>query len=67
MRQKRYILSWPLVDKVNDKIVFVYKKPAICKPQHWNLGIGIGIGTDITNHYFQFHKPMDPKLSRLVT
>ena len=22
---------------------------AICKPQHWNLSIGIGIGTDITN------------------
>ena len=39
---------------------------AICKPSHWNLGIGIGIenrtgiGTHITvlilRHYFQFHK-----------
>ena len=47
---------------------------AICKPQHWNLSIGIGIGngtgigTDITNAIiFSSIRPMDPKLSRVVT
>ena len=46
----------------------------ICKPRHWNLGIGIGtgngieIGTDITNAIiFSSISPMDPKLSRVVT
>ena len=43
---------------------------AICKPRHWNLGIGIGIGigTDITNVIISSSiRPMDPKLSRVVT
>ena len=44
----------------------------ICKPRHWNLGIGIGIGigigTDITNVIVSSSiRPMDPKLSRVVT
>ena len=46
----------------------------ICKPRHWNLGIGIririgtGIGTDITNVFsLSSIRPMDPKLSRVVT
>ena len=49
-------------------------KSAIRKSQHWNLGIGIGIGngigigTDITNAIISGSiKPMDPKLSRMVT
>ena len=43
---------------------------AICKPRHLNLGIGIGIGirTDTTNAIiFSSIRPMDPKLSRVVT
>ena len=45
---------------------------AICKPRHWNLGIGIGIGpgigTDITNTIISSSIwPMDPNLSRVVT
>ena len=41
--------------------------PAICKPRHRNRGIGIGIGT-ITNVIISSSiKPMDPKLSRVVT
>ena len=47
---------------------------AICKPLHWNLGIGIGIGNgieignDITNAIISSSiKSMDPKLSRVVT
>ena len=33
-----------------------------------NLGIGIGIGTDITNAIISSSiRPMDPKLSRVVT
>ena len=41
---------------------------AICKPRHWNLGIGIGIGIDITNNIISSSiRPMDPKLSRVVT
>ena len=43
---------------------------AICKPRHWNLGIGIGIGigNDITNVIISSSiRPMDPKLSRVVT
>ena len=40
---------------------------AICKPRHWNLGIGIGIGTDITNVIISGSiRPMDPKFSRGV-
>ena len=46
----------------------------ICKPRHWNLGIGIGIGigtgigTDITNAIISsFIRPMDPNFSRVVT
>ena len=46
---------------------------AICKPRHWNLGIGIGIGnengigTDIANVIISnFIGPMDPKLSRVM-
>ena len=38
---------------------------AICKPRHWNLGIGIGngIGTDITNAIISSSiRPMDRKL-----
>ena len=49
-------------------------KGAICKSQHWNLGIGIGIGigtgigTDITNAIISSSiRPIDPKLSRVVT
>ena len=48
----------------------MYKTRAICKPRHWNLGIGIGIGigTDITNVIISSSiRPMDPKLSRVVT
>ena len=44
-------------------------KPAICKLRHCNLaiGIGIGIGTDITDVIFSSSvRPMDPKLSRVV-
>ena len=38
---------------------------AICKPRHWNLGIRIGIGIDMTNDIiFSSIRPMDPKLSR---
>ena len=43
---------------------------AICKSRHLNLGIGIenGIGTDITNAIISSSiRPMDPKLSRVVT
>ena len=47
---------------------------AICKPRHWNIGVeigignGIDIGTDITNAIiFTSIRPMDPKLSRVVT
>ena len=41
---------------------------AICKSRHWNLGIGIGIGTDITNVITSSSvRLMDPKLSRVVT
>ena len=43
---------------------------AICKPRQWilGIGIGIGIGTDITNVIISSSiRPMDPKLSRVVT
>ena len=41
---------------------------AICKSRHWNLGIGIGIGTDITNPIISSSiRPMDPKRNRTVT
>ena len=43
---------------------------AICKSRHWNLGIGIetGIGTDITNAIISSSmRPMEPKLSRMIT
>ena len=47
---------------------------AICKPWHWNLGIGIGIGigtgigTNITSVIISSSiRAMDPKLSRVVT
>ena len=41
---------------------------AIRKPLHWNLGIGIGIGNNITNAIISSSiKSMDPKLSRVVT
>ena len=49
---------------------------AICKPRHWNLGIGIGIGigngigtgTDITNAITSISaRPMDPKRIKVVT
>ena len=48
---------------------------AICKPRHWNLGIGIGTGigigieTDITNVIISssIRPSMDPKYSRVVT
>ena len=43
-------------------------KSAIRESQHWNLGIGIGIGTDITNTIISGSiRSMDPKLSRMVT
>ena len=51
-----------------------YRNRAICKSRHWNLSIGIGIGngigigTDITNAIISSSiRPMDPKLSRVVT
>ena len=45
---------------------------AICKPRHWNLGIGIGngvgIATDIRNVIISKSiRPIDLKFSRLVT
>ena len=45
--------------------------PAICKPRHWNLGIGIvigiGIGTDTTNAIISTStRPMGTKPSRVV-
>ena len=45
---------------------------AICKPRHWNLGIGIGIGigigTDITNAIISSYiSPMDNKPSWVMT
>ena len=47
---------------------------AICKSWHLNLGIGngigngIGIGIDIRNAIiFSSIRPMDPKLSRMIT
>ena len=46
----------------------MYKTRAICKPRHWNLGIGIGIGigNDITNAIISTSiRPMDPKLGDL--
>ena len=37
---------------------------SICKPRHWNFGIGIGIGTDITNVIISSSiRPMDPNLA----
>ena len=42
---------------------------ATCKPQHWNLGIGIeiGIGNDATNAIISSSvRPMDIKPSRVV-
>ena len=40
---------------------------AICKPRHWNLGIGIGIGTDTTNAIISSSiRLMDTKPSRVV-
>ena len=46
----------------------------ICKSRHWNLGIGIGIGngigigTDVTNVIISSSiRPIDPKLSRMIT
>ena len=43
-------------------------RKTICKPRHWNLSIGIGIGTDITNVIISSSiRPMDPQLSRVVT
>ena len=44
--------------------------PAICKPRHWNLGIGIGIaiGTDTTNAIISPSiRPINTKPSRVVT
>ena len=38
----------------------------ICKPRHWNLGIGIGIGTD-TRSTISSIRPMDTKPSRLTS
>ena len=49
---------------------YIQKQLAICKPWHWNLGIGIGIeiGTDITNIIISSYiRLIDPKLSRMVT
>ena len=43
---------------------------SICKPRHWNLGIGIAIriGTDVTNAIVSSSiRPMNPKLSMVVT
>ena len=41
---------------------------AICKPRHLNLGVGIGIGTDIINVIISSSvRPMGPKLIIVVT
>ena len=55
------------------EILFVHFHMAICKPRHWNLstgigiGNGIGIGTDITNAIISSSiRPMAPRLSRAV-
>ena len=57
-----------------DKIILVKVSEAICKPRHWNLGMGIGIGignrigTDITNAIISSYiRPADTKPSRVVT
>ena len=52
--------------------IYTAEMLAICKSRHWILGIGIGIGTgigaDITNNIISISiRPMDPKLSRMVT
>ena len=40
----------------------------ICKPRHWNLGIGIGIETDTTNAIISTStRPIGTKPSRVVT
>ena len=40
---------------------------AICKPRYWNLGIGIGIGTDTTNAIISSSLwSMDNKPSKVV-
>ena len=45
------------------KLRLTFKK-TICKPRHWNLGTGIGIGTDITNAIISSPiRPMDPKIT----
>ena len=49
----------------------VYILMAICKPRHWNLsignGIGIGIGTDTIKAIISSCiRPMNTKPSRLV-
>ena len=49
---------------MSQEINLLEPRRAICKPQHWNLGIG----TDITNVIVSSSiRPMDPKLSRVVT
>ena len=49
-------------------ILFMNFSYAICKPRHWNLGVGIGIGTDIINAIISTSvRTMDPKPSRVVT
>ena len=50
--------------------ITISKIRAICKPRHWNLGngIGIGIGTDITNVIISSSiRSMDSNRSRVVT
>ena len=54
------------------EISFTYSKiKAICKPRHWNLGIGngirIGIRTDTINAIISSNiRPMDTKPSRVA-
>ena len=40
---------------------------SICKSQHWDLGIAIGIGTDTTNAIISsFIRPKDTKPRKVV-
>ena len=67
---KKVIFFQPHVYGIVKRQLYV----AICKPRHWNLGIGIGIrigtgiGTEFTNVFsLSSIRPMDSKLSRVVT
>ena len=56
--------------KLKEKTLSYFLIWVICKPRHWNLGIGLGIeiGTDIANAIISsFIRPMDPRFCRVVT